>query len=145
MPCSTAWPGATAGSRTPPTRSASRPNLAQRIEQASGRYVTIGNALTTVADDLRDYERRAADRVQEAQSLQRTGSDDPLDPGTLGVAQRYAGWLDTGAGPPPDRPLSGDLPVEVPAAEVLHAARTTRSVDVFLPVPVCGAGVQRRS
>ena len=24
---------------------------------------------------------------------------------------------------------------EVPAAEVLHAARTTRPVDVFLPVP----------
>lgn len=52
-------------------------DLAQRIEQASGRYVTVGNALTTVADDLRDYERRAADRAQEAQSLQWTVAANP--------------------------------------------------------------------
>ena len=63
------------------------------------------------------------------------GSYDPPEPGTLRAAQRYEGWLDTGADPPPDLPLSGDLPVEVSAAEMALAARTTRSVDVFLPVP----------
>ena len=53
-------------------------DLAQRIEQASGRYVTVGNALTAVADDLQDYERRAADRAQEAQSLQWTVTANPV-------------------------------------------------------------------
>ena len=52
-------------------------DLAQRIEQASGRYVTVGRALTAVADDLQDYERRAADRAQEAQSLQWTVAANP--------------------------------------------------------------------
>lgn len=51
--------------------------LAERIEQASGRYVTVGEKLTTLADDLADYERLAALRVEEAQSLQRTIAANP--------------------------------------------------------------------
>lgn len=51
--------------------------LADQIEQASGRYVTVGATLKTVADDLSDLERRAADRAEEAQALQRTIAANP--------------------------------------------------------------------
>lgn len=51
--------------------------LADRIEQASGRYVTVGEKLTTLADDLADYERRAALRVEEARELERVVAANP--------------------------------------------------------------------
>ena len=58
------------------------------------------------------------------------GSDVPPDAGTVSAAQRYASWVETGADLPAEDLSAEDLP-----AEVLLAARTTRSVDVFLPVP----------
>lgn len=51
--------------------------LADRIEKSSGRYVTVGDALKTLADDLEDIERRAGYRVDEAQALQRTIAANP--------------------------------------------------------------------
>lgn len=61
------------------------------------------------------------------------GSDAPPDASTVTAARRYTDWLETGldsgADPAPTSPAGDGPRPEVPAG------RTTRSVDVFLPVP----------
>lgn len=66
----------------------------------------------------------------------RTVAQATPDRATARLARGYTDWLVTGS---EQEPACG--PIEPPddelPAEVLDAARTTRSVDVFLPVPDC--------
>ncbi|MEX2289954.1 MAG: hypothetical protein WD794_06465 [Mycobacteriales bacterium] len=57
-------------------------------------------------------------------------ADVPPDAPTSEAARRYAGFLETGSEAEPGPPAADRLP-----PDVLRAGRTTRSVDVFLPVP----------
>lgn len=58
------------------------------------------------------------------------------DRATARLARGYTDWLVTGTQEEPACGPAETLDDELPA-EVLDAARTTRSVDVFLPVPDC--------
>ena len=51
--------------------------LAERIEKASDRYVTVGKRLTTLADDLADYEKKAGEHADEASKLRWTVAGNP--------------------------------------------------------------------
>lgn len=77
--------------------------LADRIEKSAGRYTRVGKALTTLADDLEDYERWAGQRAEEARALQWTVVANP--PAT------------------PEVPPEGGLPVLTPAGEAQNARR----------------------
>lgn len=77
--------------------------LAERIEKASDRYVTVGDKLKTLADDLADYESKAAERADEAQALQWTIAANP-------VAR-------------PEAPPEGGLPQLTPEGEAQNSRR----------------------
>lgn len=51
--------------------------LAERIEKASDRYVTVGKRLKTLSDDLADYEKKAAEYADEASQLRWTVAANP--------------------------------------------------------------------
>lgn len=51
--------------------------VAEQISRSSGRYVEVGRQLTSLADDLADYERRAGDKAEQAREQARVVANNP--------------------------------------------------------------------
>lgn len=103
--------------------------LPQRVagEQA------LSDLAASMADDAVDsvVEDLGANRgVVVVRDTVAPDADVPPDAPMSEAVRRYNHWLDTGSEAEPGLPAAGNL-----SPDLLRAGRTTRSVDVFLPVP----------